>query len=534
MPLSRAILSRPFRAAAAVLVVGVALVGLPRPALAAEPFVGLVGYLEAGAVTKGAAGKVVPVRFGAYSVGGKALPAKITMKVDFTPANGAVVAKLSRAVDGCAAEGAVFTCTKSTSTVPDLELGDFGLSITVAANTPVGATAKAKITITGEGARTTELTHELKVADAGPDLRARDFDLKSTPGGTVSFQPQFRNQGDRPAQTIQVFFGVDRWAGLPDRFSNCRYAPSTESVAAVCLFRDVNLAPGETITAKQALQAKIAADVPGRTFTYYHADVYPNDLQITGPWDSWKAGTGSALTWERSGAATTSGREDTTRAGAGAGRDTTSDADSMDNQGSVLITTPANPSDVVANGATTQAKVNDTKTVKVGLTNKGPGYIFGVSDSETSDPENKYNAAFVVTFPAGVEVTKVEVPAGDGRYCHGVVDNKVDETANQPKRSVYRCMRWSLAVNETHTVTFTVKITGAVSAAGSVVARGGASDPAAANNTAEVKFTNDDGLPITGPDAALTATVGAAMVLAGFGLYWVGRRRDEEEELATA
>jgi hypothetical protein len=130
----------------------------------------------------------------------------------------------------------------------------------------------------------------------------------------------------------------------------------------------------------------------------------------------------------------------------------------------------------------------------------------------------------VVTFPAGVQVTGIQVPDGDGNYCHGVVDGKVDEKINEVGKSVYRCMKWAMAVNETYTVTFTVKITGAVSTAGSVVARGGSSDPDTANNTAKVEFTGEDGLPITGPDAALTAAVGVTLIIIGFGLYFAGGR----------
>jgi hypothetical protein len=507
LSLSRAA-GRLIRAATALTVTVVAVAGLPRPALAAETYVGTFSHLGAQALAIGTAGKSVPVHYNAYSVGGATLPSDVTVKVDTTRSPGVITAKFADQVPGCSEEGGVFTCTKSTGFVsgPD---GDFNLVFTAGSTAKVGDVASIAVTVTATGARTSEQTYQLRIAEPGPDLRARDFARTSTPGGTVTFKPEFRNQGDRPAETLVIGFATDRFASLVDSFGNCHYAPEGASVAAVCVVEDLNLEPGEVATSAVAVSAKITADVPGQTFVSYRAEVVANDTVIDQPWKQWPLGNGAPLGFQREPVGQQA---------------TTADVDATDNQGDVLITTPANPSDVVAQGATAKGKVGDTVSVKVGLTNKGPAFINGVSDSETSNPENPYNAAFVVTFPAGVQVTGIQVPAGDGNYCHGVVDGKVDESMNQVGRSVYRCMRWAMAVNETYTVTFTVKITGAVSTAGSVVARGGSSDPNTANNTAKVEFTGEDGLPITGPDAALTAAVGASMIIIGFGLFFAGRR----------
>ncbi|GAA0945086.1 hypothetical protein [Virgisporangium aurantiacum] len=499
---------RLIRAAAALTVTVLVLAGLPRPALAAETYVGTSSYLGAQALAIGTAGKSVPVYYNAYSVGGATLPADVTVKVDTTKSPGIIEAKLAAQVPGCSATSGVFTCTKSTGSGsgPD---GDFNLVFTAGSTAKVGDVASVAVTVTATGARTSEQTYQLRIAEPGPDLRARDFTNASTPGGTVTFRPEFRNQGDRPAETLVVGFATDRFAALTDRFSNCHYAPEGTNPAAVCVVDALNLEPGEVATSAVAVSAKVTADVPGQTFVAYRADVIANGTDLDEPWEQWPLGTGPALGFQRQPVGQQAA---------------TADVDYTDNQGNVRITTPANPSDVAAQGATAKGKVGDTVSVKVGLTNKGPAFINGVSDGETSNPENPYNAAFVVTFPAGVQVTGIQVPAGDGNYCHGVVDGKVDETMNQVGRSVYRCMRWAMAVNETYTVTFTVKITGAVSTAGSVVARGGSSDPDTANNTAKVEFTGEDGLPITGPNAALTATLGVTLIIIGFGLYFAGRR----------
>ena len=516
MSLSRAA-GRLVRAATALTVSFVVVAGLPRPALAVETYVGTFSYLGAQALAIGTAGKSVPVHYNAYSVGGATLPNSVTVKVDTTKSPGVVEAKLADQVPGCTGAAGVFTCTKSTGFVSPPE-GDFNLVFTAGSDAKVGDVASIAVTVTADGARTSDQTYQLRIAEPGPDLRARDLAASTTPGGTVTFHPQFRNQGDKPAETLVVAFATDRFSSLVDSFSNCHYAPAGANPAAVCVIDALNLEPGEVATSAVAVSAKVTADVPGQTFVAYRAEVVANDTVIDQPWKQWPRGTGGPLGFERQ----------------PAGQQAAADVDPTDNQGDVLITTSANPSDVVAEGATAKGKVGDTVSVKVGLTNKGPAFINGVSDSETSNPENPYNAAFVVTFPAGVQVTGIQVPAGDGNYCHGVVDGKVDETKNQVGRSVYRCMRWAMAVNETYTVTFTVKITGAVSTAGSVVARGGSSDPNIANNTAKVEFTGEDGLPITGPNAALTAAAGATMIIIGFGLYFAGRRPGRQQSTGSA
>ena len=463
-------------------------------------------------VAIGSAGKTVPVRYGAYSIDGATLPATVTVKVDPSEAADAVSTRLADGARGCTTAGAVFTCTKQTGAAVGPE-GDFALVFTAASGAEAGDTGRITITVSAPDAESTEETYDLVVTDPGPDLMAFDTTQTSTPGGAVTFRPMLRNQGDRAAETVVLTFGVDRFSELDDRFSNCHYAPEPATVAAVCVFRNLNIEPGRAVVAGD-VRVNVTSDVPARTFAYYRAEVWADADNPTGGWSEWPLGNGAALEWlavvDNDGAQAAS-----------------SDVDMQDNQGNILVTTPANPSDVVGNGATVTGKVGDTVTAKVGLTNKGPGHIAGVSDSEGADPENPYNAAFVVTFPSGVEVTKVENPEGDGIYCHGRSGDTFDTEKNQAGRLVYRCMKWALAVNETHTVTFTLKITSTVTTAGSVVARGGSSDPVTANNTAEVKFTNESGLPITGPNAALTATVGALMVVTGFGLILVSRRRDD-------
>jgi hypothetical protein len=502
------------RVAAALVVTAVALLGLPRPALADDKYVGLTAALGAQSLALGTAGKKVPVWYGAYSVRGATLPDTVTVKVDVSAAATVVSARIADPKPaGCSGSNGVFTCTKKADQLSDVQ-GDLVLVFTAAAGAKVGDRAAVKLTISASGVDTKTLSQELTISQPGPDLSAGDFTRSTTPGGTVTFHPTFVNQGDRRAETLVLSLYAEPFAEFTDRFSNCRYAPDASAYPdAVCVFPNLDVEPGQTIKTAGALSAKVAGDIPGRTFVSYLADVYANGTTVNAPWNQWPAGTGAALGWERT---------QTTA------KDTTSDIDSLDNQGSVRITAP-NPSDVVANGASVTGKVGDTVQVKVGLTNKGPAAINGISDSETSDPENPYNAATVVTFPTGVEVTKVEVPEGDGQYCHGKVGTAYDEEKNKPGRSVYRCMKWQLAVNETHTVTFTVKITGSVTAAGSVVARGGSSDPATANNTAKIEFTGQDGLPITGVNVALTVVVGTLMVVTGFGLVLLARRRPGSE-----
>ncbi len=505
------LLSRVARVAAALLVSTVVVVGLPRPALAVDKYVGLTAGLGAQALAIGTEGKEVPAWYGAYSVGGATLPDTVTVKVDTSAARNVVTAKLAdpKPAECSASDDGVITCTKKGDRRSEVQ-GDFLLVFTAADGAKINDRATITLTLSAPGQETKTLTHDLTIADSGPDLRARSFTRTTNPGGTVSFQPAFSNHGDRRGEMLMFELYAEPSGEFTDKFSNCRYAPQPSRSVAVCIFQNLNLEPGEVITIATPLNVKVKADVPNRTFVSYSGSTFSNNSTPSGPWDKWPLGTGPALGWERTQAAA---------------RDTTLDVDSTDNLGSLLITTSTNPSDVVANGAKVTGKVGDTVTVKLGLTNKGPALINGVSDSETSNPEDPYNAAFVAKFPTGVEVTKIENPAGDGHSCRGKVGDKYDDEANKPGRSEYRCMRWKIGVNETHTVTFTVKITAGVTAAGSIVARGGSSDPNTANNTAKIEFTGQDGLPITGPDAALTALVGALLVAAGCALVFVSRRR---------
>lgn len=512
-------LSHVARTVAVLLVGAVAVLGFPHPALAVDKYVGLTAGLTAQALAVDTEGKKVPVYYGAYSVGGATLPDTVTVKVDTGAATDVVTATFADpGPAGCSASDGAFTCTKKGDRRSDVQ-GDFQLVFTPAEGAKINDRATITITLSAPGQETKTLTHVLTITESGPDLTARSFTRSTNPGGSVSFQPTFVNHGDRRGELLVFELYAEPFAEFTDRFGNCRYAPQPSHSVAVCVFTDLNIEPGEAITVATPLTVKVKGDVPNRTFVSYMGTTYSANSTPSGPWDTWPTGTGAALGWERTQAAA---------------RDTALDVDSTDNLGSLLITTSTNPSDVVANGAKVTGKVGDTVTVKLGLTNKGPALINGVSDSETSNPEDPYNAAFVATFPTGVEVTKIENPQGDGHSCRGKVGDRYDEEANKVGRSEYRCMRWKIGVDETHTVTFTVKITAAVTAAGSIVARGGSSDPNTANNTAKIEFTGQDGLPITGPNPTLTALAGALMVALGFALVFVSRPRSSGGPAAEA
>lgn len=501
---------RTTRMAAALAVAAVSVLGPAGPARAVEKYVGLSAGFIGQSMAIGTTGKQVPVHYGSYSVGGATLPDTVTVTVDTGAAGSAVTAAFAEPKpSGCSATGRVFTCAKRGDRQSDIE-GDFTLVFTAAGTAKVGDSATVTLTVTAPGVGTKTFTQTVTVSEPGPDLRTRNVTRTTTPGGTVTVSPTYVNQGDRRAETLVLELYAEPFAELTDRFSNCHYAPQPSHAVAVCVFRDLNVEPGETITSAATLAARVRPDVPGRTFVSYNAATYSSASTPGGSWQRWPVGTGPALGWQR------------TRTTA---RDTTLDVDGTDNLGHMRITTSPNPSDVVANGASVTAGVGDTRTVKVGLTNRGPGFINGVPDSETSNPDEPYNAAVVVTFPTGVEVTRIENPAGDGHSCRGKVGGAYESEANRPGRSEYRCMRWKIGVNETHTVTFTVKITAGVTTAGSVVARGGASDPNTANNTAKIEFTGQDGLPITGVDVGLTVVVGVLLIVAGFALVLLSRPR---------
>ncbi|WP_203901195.1 hypothetical protein [Virgisporangium aliadipatigenens] len=502
---------RSARIVAALTVAATTLILSPQPARAVEPYAGVYSNLNASALAIGTAGKEVGLFYNAYAGGGASRPDTVTVTIDLITIYKLNV-RLKAATPGCTTTGMAITCTKRSDAVGDPD-GDLELVFTPTTDAKVGDVGQVRVTTSAPGVDKEESTYRLAIAESGPDLRARRFKAESTPGGTVTFRPQFRNAGDRTAETLILYLGGDTFATYTDRFANCHYNPDPAFFGAVCVLRGVGVPVGGTVRTTAPLTVKVGDDVPGRTFAYYNAEVLEDNTGIVGWWDSWPKGNGSDLRFE------------------GVDASVARDVDYADTQGNIAISTPPNPSDVAAIGATGSGSVGGTLKLRVGMTNKGPGYINGIGDSQGSDPDDPYNAGFRVTFPSGVQVTAVD----ENEYCRGLVDGKPDGSFNEPGRTAYHCIEWALGVGETYTVEFTVKITGPVGTAGTVVAHGGSSDPVPANNTAAVTVTagggngggggGGGGLPITGANVALVSGAGAVLLAVGAGLFVAARRR---------
>jgi LPXTG-motif cell wall-anchored protein len=188
--------------------------------------------------------------------------------------------------------------------------------------------------------------------------------------------------------------------------------------------------------------------------------------------------------------------------------------------------------DLSAVGATVSGAVGTTVTMPVGVKNNGPRDLY-------IGPNGYPAAAALITIPAGATVTSYPGACGP---------NSKDILKGDPNRVQYACFTGpSLPAGETVTWKFGLKIDKAVTnATGSVQINPEADIPLyrdgnPANDTAAIVLNStgatnpgapnpggghdDVGLPITGPQTALFAAAGAALLAAGFAVFAVSRRR---------
>ncbi|MGC9669023.1 hypothetical protein ACNTMW_21000 [Planosporangium sp. 12N6] len=505
--------------------------GWATPASAApEPYA--AAYLSARAIAIGVdestRGKTARVDVWGCCTGD--LPARASVKIDATAAADVLVVAVKG--DHCSVSGRVTTCDVPLTALLDPEsLPEVNLK--VAKGAKVGDRASVKLTVSGEGLRTTSEDSEIEVVDSAADLVAKSFTAPSArPGEVRGYQPTFRNSGDAAARYVGIWISDGAFVRFTQHFSNCRYHDSEWGSYGYCEFA-LNLAPGETarVSADTPISVKVQPDAPGENFafTYYRLDVFDSPLQG----DLGTPGNGPALKVEKVSA---------TPSIAAFG-----DADWSDNQGNFVIPTAANPSDVSAVGATVTGQVGATVPVTVGLRNNGPAWLDGGLDGEGLSPDAPGQPATTVTLPQGVTV--VSVPDGNdghssgGTFCAPIADGKADWTKNGKAEGLaYRCTASrGLDAGDTQLATFTVTIDDAATATGTVVAAGGNDDPNQANNTAAITLNppaggtgggsgggtpgTGGGLPVTGANAGLIGGAGVALLALGLGLYLAVRRR---------
>jgi hypothetical protein len=441
------------------------LTALPAPARADDGQVFLDSEFGASAVAAGSAGKDVPVWYRAGAMAGTTLPATITATIVASP-----TLRLTPAGPnpGCNTSGAVTTCTREPG--PAFAPGG-DLRLTLSGT----AAGTVTITVTAPGVETSERTYDIAVTEPGPDLQVGNVAATAAPGGSTAIRPSVHNGGDRSARTVLVTFYTGSYLTFGVTHSNCRYRTDAYGFTqAVCLLQDVDLRPGEGLTATN-LRARISPHVPGQlrnnryepagkpyttyvSYTVEAFDAVPADERL-----GWPAGTGTPLTWARSTPAARAALA----------------VDPRDDWATAIVTVaPDNPSDMVAEGTTVRGRVGDVVTLTVGVRNAGPADVSATPAGKGGDEADPYNAGLRFAVPAGVQVVEVLPPPGFAYQSW-----TLEQT---PAGPVYRVLPYSLKHGERYAIRFTVRLTAAGTSAGSVVAQGGTADPCAADSTARV------------------------------------------------
>ena len=162
--------------------------------------------------------------------------------------------------------------------------------------------------------------------------------------------------------------------------------------------------------------------------------------------------------------------------------------------------------------------------MEVGLRNLGPTTMIPYS------PDYSWLPSVQVTIPTGVKLTGVDIDCVPGtdptdwdfEYA-GTVDGRVYTCFSQEE---------GVRVGEKLAFSFTGKLTGEKSTAGSIVVDGGVQDTNAKNDKAAITVSlkgdsggQGAGLPITGAPTGWVALGGAALLVAGGVAAFVFRRR---------
>jgi LPXTG-motif cell wall-anchored protein len=412
----------------------------------------------------------------------------------------------------CPVSGTQITCA-----LPD---GDSWTAIEVIVEPTGGATGAThgavSITAKADNADTTTATSTVKVVDA-PDLAVYTSftHTNQKPGDKVNIPIVVANNGSRDADGLTFTFTLDHGL-IPESYSDCAYATPNKYVTVVTCTTNLNLPAGQLVTLDAGFSATIAADAYGSTNATWVVTAQGDSPPVAQSLLS-KAQTRAADHRLSDGAKVgpiSKKPAVTTRAAP--------DVNMIDNSMTARYTV-ANTVDIAAVGATTTAAPGSTINVAVGGKNTGHGSV----RMEGGPGSPAFKLTFVV--PSGTET--VTVPDG----CNGEIAPG-NYGPGDPGKASYECYsNDALYIGETYTVTFGLKVSGALPGTGSVSVLSYAADGPDANpsndkasvviNAGAPSPSAAPSLPVTGTQTALIAGAGAAVLAAGAVLFMVARRR---------
>jgi hypothetical protein len=425
----------------------------------------------------------------------------------------------------CSTDGPLVRCTLAGPHriigVPDD--GGFGLVTVASALIRVapkpGATPgdTGALTITGQAddQPTTTRTSTVRIGE-GVNLTAIDQAPRSVPaGGTAALRPQVRNTGTRAVQGVTLMMsGAERVLADTD-FGNCTYG-----YVVACTF-DTTLAVGQTYRPSAPFPVQVPRDAAVGSRTGVSAQ-----WLTVAQWQDWQD-MADGLPSGRQG----SGPDLELSQLATAAAVPQADVDGDDNGTFARVTvTGGRRTDVVAVGATVAAQPGETRTIDVGLVNRGPGTLL--------DPPFYNNSPDVrVTLPSGLSVVRADKRCSP-LFSHeegpaGPPPSPGEEPSSSGPAEFY-CLADSVRLKPGQQLSFAFTVRVAPEARdgkGTVEVAmhdDEGVDRDAGNNTAAITLSlggAGGGLPVTGTATTLVAAGGALLVLFGAAVTVALRRR---------
>lgn len=456
--------------------VGAALV-MAATGFAASPAFAGTGFLDSTSATWIVGGFGAPDQTGALDFfGGGPLTAP-TLTVDFSSLDGIAGAAFGA---GCTVSSNVATCVEPNVTGSDANLEvDIPITLTPLAGATGGKTVSLPTTVSAVGIDSIGGSVDITFVD-GPDLNAVNPPDATVAhlGDTVSEEPVITNYGNKAATGLVLGFSVAHGID-PGSYDNCEYAPWPEDLGTYVECAVTGAIPPGASVVVDGFQGTVRPD-SGR---------FPRSDMAYEP-------AGSPLAVLPAGISLaprpTSGHQ-LTIGPAPAGQSAPSTV--LDNPREITWTYEVNTnSDISVAGAKPTGAVGDSIPVTVSETNNGPAELDSFSSHEPV-------ADLEVVIPAGATAT---MPTD----CRKFSDFIGTGPAPAAGLAMYECFssdKFTLAVGETFSWTFTLKISGAAGAPGEIALLRGVNDLDAANDVSPITLT----VPGAGPTPSASASPSA-------------------------
>jgi hypothetical protein len=425
----------------------------------------------------------------------------------------------------CATAGALVRCTLAGPhriiDVPEnggfslITLASLMISLKAKPGAAPGDTGTLIVTGRADDQPTTTRTTTVRIGE-GVNLTAIDQAPSSvSAGGSAGLRPQVRNTGSRAVAGVTLMVSALEGALTDTDFGNCTYG-----YVVACTF-DTTLAVGQTYR----LSAPFAVDVPRDAAVGSGTGMSVQWLTLA-EWEDWQDMTEGLPTGRQGSGPDLELSQLVTAAAV-----PQADVDGDDNGTYARVTvTGGRRTDVVAVGATVAAPVGETRSISVGLVNRGPGTLHY--------PPFFNNVPDVrVTLPPGLSVVRAD------ERCLSLSEDEDDPAGPPPapeaepslsEPAEFYCSPESVQLRPGQRLTFafTARVApGARDGKGAVEVTMDDDDSVdrdAGNNSAAITLTlggAGGGLPVTGSAAATIAGGGLLLVLLGAAVTMALRRR---------